>query len=127
MSEGRVWVDPPGGWAYGFPAPLQGDYEKQLREAGYPESDIPLALAHSWYHTEPEQMSSSEIKVKYGIDVGQPGGDHTAYTEFYTDPVTGKIVVHKIETVDSRPDGVQDRMEWMNAFTGTASDGDDGA
>ena len=41
-------VDPPGGWLYGFPAPLQGDYEKQLRDAGYPEKDIPLALEHSW-------------------------------------------------------------------------------
>jgi len=49
-------VDPPGGWAYGFPAPLQGDYEKQLRDAGYPESDIPLALSHSWYHDEPDNL-----------------------------------------------------------------------
>lgn len=43
-----VMIDPPGGWRYGFPAPLQGNYEKQLRDAGYPEKDIPLALEASW-------------------------------------------------------------------------------
>ena len=40
-------VDPPSGWMYGFPAPLEDDYENQLRKAGYPERDIPLALKHS--------------------------------------------------------------------------------
>lgn len=42
-------VDPPAGWAYGFPAPLEEDYEAQLRKAGYPEKEIPLALKHSRY------------------------------------------------------------------------------
>jgi uncharacterized protein Smg (DUF494 family) len=44
-----VLVDPPSGWMYGFPAPLQEDYEQQLKDAGYPEKDIPLALKHSRY------------------------------------------------------------------------------
>jgi len=36
-----VLVDPPSGWMYGFPAPLQEDYEQQLKDAGYPEKNIP--------------------------------------------------------------------------------------
>lgn len=48
-------VDPPAGWRYGFPAPLQEDYEKQLRNAGYPENGIPLALKHSRYWTAEEE------------------------------------------------------------------------
>ncbi len=40
-------VDPPNGWMYGFPAVLQEDYEKQLRDAGYPEKDMELAMRHS--------------------------------------------------------------------------------
>lgn len=54
-----TYVDPPGGWLYGFPAPLQGDYEKQLRKAGYPEADIPLALEHSWYHEKPDAFTGT--------------------------------------------------------------------
>lgn len=42
-------VDPPSGWRYGFPAPLQEDYEQQLRNAGYPEKDIEFALSYSRY------------------------------------------------------------------------------
>jgi uncharacterized protein Smg (DUF494 family) len=42
-------VDPPSGWMYGFPAPLEDDYEQQLKNAGYPEKDIPIALKHSRY------------------------------------------------------------------------------
>lgn len=42
-------VDPPEGWKYGFPAPLEEDYEEQLRKAGYPGEDIELALKHSRY------------------------------------------------------------------------------
>lgn len=49
-------VDPPGGWMYGFPAPLQDDYEQQLRNAGYPEIDIPLALKHSRYLGSQEEI-----------------------------------------------------------------------
>jgi hypothetical protein len=47
-------VDPPGGWKYGFPAPLRANYEKQLRESGYPEKDIPFALENSryWFYEE---------------------------------------------------------------------------
>jgi hypothetical protein len=49
-------VDPPKGWAYGFPAPLEEDYEAQLRKAGYPEKDIPLALKHSRYIGSREEI-----------------------------------------------------------------------
>jgi hypothetical protein len=49
-------VDPPSGWMYGFPAPLQEDYEAQLRKAGYPEKDIPLALKHSRYIGDRDEL-----------------------------------------------------------------------
>lgn len=42
-------VDPPSGWLYGFPAVLQEDYVQQLKDAGYPEKDIDLALRYSRY------------------------------------------------------------------------------
>jgi len=42
-----VFVDPPSGWMYGFPAVLQNDYVQQLKDAGYPEKDITMALQHS--------------------------------------------------------------------------------
>lgn len=54
-------VDPPQGWMYGFPAPLQEDYEAQLRKAGYPERDIPLALKHSRYMGTREEL---EARIK---------------------------------------------------------------
>lgn len=52
-KEKILIVDPPAGWKYGFPAPATDDYEKQLREHGYPEKDIPMALKYSryWEHT----------------------------------------------------------------------------
>lgn len=49
-------VDPPRGWAYGFPAPLEDNYEEQLRKAGYPEKDIPLALKHSRFLGSREEL-----------------------------------------------------------------------
>jgi len=49
-------VDPPRGWAYGFPAPLEDDYEQQLRDAGYPESEIPMAMRHSRYLGTAEEI-----------------------------------------------------------------------
>lgn len=52
-------VDPPSGWMYGFPAPLEDDYVAQLRKAGYPERDIPLALKHSRYLGSKEELESS--------------------------------------------------------------------
>ena len=42
-------VDPPNGWRYNFPAPLQENYEQQLRNANYPEHDIAFALRCSRY------------------------------------------------------------------------------
>lgn len=52
-------VDPPSGWRYGFPAILQEDYVQQLRDAGYPEKDIPLALQHSRYIGDREDLEAS--------------------------------------------------------------------
>ncbi len=43
----NVLVDPPQGWMYGFPAPLKENYEQQLRDANYPEKDIPFAREHT--------------------------------------------------------------------------------
>jgi len=59
-----VLVDPPSGWMYGFPAPLQEDYEQQLKDAGYPEKNIPLALKHSRYiaDTKEELLKLKEKK-----------------------------------------------------------------
>ena len=45
-------VDPPSGWKYGFPAPLEEDYAEQLRKAGYPEEAMPMAMKHSRYWEE---------------------------------------------------------------------------
>lgn len=44
-----VTVDPPEGWRYGFPKelPKGKDYAEFLRESGYPEKDIELALKYS--------------------------------------------------------------------------------
>jgi hypothetical protein len=94
-------VDPPGGWAYGFPAPLQGNYEKQLRDAGYPEADIPLALEHSWYHTQPEDQQPADV-----VCFGFASTDDRRIVE--ANPQLGE--------------------SWIKErFIGTASDGDDGA
>lgn len=57
-------VDPPSGWMYGFPAPLEDDYENQLRKAGYPERDIPLALRHSRYIGEREELLERVKKLE---------------------------------------------------------------
>lgn len=54
-------VDPPRGWAYGFPAELQDDYEQQLRDAGYPEKDIPLALKHSRFLGTREELETRPV------------------------------------------------------------------
>ena len=49
-------VDPPSGWMYGFPAPLEDDYEAQLRKAGYPEKMINFAIQHSRYIGTQEEL-----------------------------------------------------------------------
>lgn len=47
-------VDPPSGWKYGFPAELPEDksYVELLKEKGYPEEDMDLALNYSRYWFE---------------------------------------------------------------------------
>lgn len=44
-------VDPPGGWRYGFPAPLDENitFREQLKKHGYPEKDFELAENYSRY------------------------------------------------------------------------------
>lgn len=51
-----TYVDPPSGWKYGFPKilPEGADYAQLLRDSGYPERDIELALTYSRYWTEGE-------------------------------------------------------------------------
>ena len=46
-------VDPPSGWQYGFPQPLEEDYRAQLERAGYEGEDLEFALRYSRYWTEP--------------------------------------------------------------------------
>lgn len=58
-----VLVDPPAGWAYGFPAVLQDDYVQQLKDAGYPEKDIPMALKHSRFIGETREEIINARKV----------------------------------------------------------------
>lgn len=56
-------VDPPSGWMYGFPKYLEEDYEQQLRDAGYPEKDIPMAMKHSRYLGTKEELIERVKKV----------------------------------------------------------------
>lgn len=51
-----TYVDPPSGWKFGFPKilPEGVDYAQLLRDSGYPERDIELALTYSRYWTEGE-------------------------------------------------------------------------
>ena len=49
MTKRITIVDPPRGWLYDFPAPLEDDYEAQLVRHGYPKEDIPWALKCSRY------------------------------------------------------------------------------
>lgn len=69
-------VDPPSGWMYGFPAPLQEDYEQQLRDAGYPEWDIPLALKHSRYIGLKEDLEASRDARKKLYNQETQGNNH---------------------------------------------------
>ena len=65
-----ITVDPPSGWMYGFPAPLEEDCEQQLRNAGYPEKDIPMALKHSRYLADTrEELIEQVKKVKEQYEV----------------------------------------------------------
>ena len=54
----RLIADPPSGWKYGFPKELPDDmrYEDLLRQQGYPEKMMQLALDHSrfWYEDDDE-------------------------------------------------------------------------
>lgn len=52
MKKTVTIVDPPTGWAYGFPAVLEDDYRAQLIKANYPDREIEIALKYSRYWTE---------------------------------------------------------------------------
>lgn len=69
-------VDPPSGWMYGFPAPLQEDYVQQLRNAGYPERDIPLALKHSRHIGSKEELASSRDARENLYNQEMQGNNH---------------------------------------------------
>ena len=58
-----VLVDPPSGWMYGFPAVLQDDYIQQLKDARYPEKDIPLALNHSRFIGDSKEEIQQAMKL----------------------------------------------------------------
>ena len=51
-------VDPPEGWKYGFPAPLEEDYEQQLKDAGYPDIELAMKWSRYWPHELSETESS---------------------------------------------------------------------
>jgi hypothetical protein len=53
VNELVTIVDPPGGWRFGFPKPLDETipYEEFLLKNGYPKEDIDLALNYSRYWT----------------------------------------------------------------------------
>lgn len=50
MKTKVTYVDPPKGWAYGFPKPLPNpmpeDFRSWLLENGYPESDVDFAMKY---------------------------------------------------------------------------------
>jgi hypothetical protein len=47
-NYGKVWVDPPSGWRYGFPKIWNSLEQPNLRdfliENGYPVNEVPFAL-----------------------------------------------------------------------------------
>lgn len=53
----KIMVDPPSGWKYGFPCELKEGktYVELLKEKGYPEKDIELALKYSKFWIEYEE------------------------------------------------------------------------
>ena len=55
----KTIVDPPSGWKYGFPMELKEgvSYEDLLRENGYPEEMMELAMKWSRFWEEPDEES----------------------------------------------------------------------
>lgn len=53
----KTFCDPPSGHKYGFPCEIKPgqNYEDLLREKGYPEKDMELALKYSRFWTEEEE------------------------------------------------------------------------
>ena len=56
MNKRVMIVDPPSGWRYGFPAPLESDYKAQLLKHKYPAEDIELALKYSRYWESDDEI-----------------------------------------------------------------------
>lgn len=48
MHPKKTYIDPPSGWMYGFPQPLDGvrTVTQILLDAGYPEDQIEFACQH---------------------------------------------------------------------------------
>jgi hypothetical protein len=55
-------VDPPSGWMYGFPRPLDQSvpFRSFLKQHGYPESLMTLAEKYSRYWTEENESSDGK-------------------------------------------------------------------
>jgi hypothetical protein len=58
MSTHKLWIDPPEGWRYGFPAVWDKEeypnIKEFLLEKGYPDKDIDFAMKYirCWEHVE---------------------------------------------------------------------------
>lgn len=66
-------IDPPGGWKYGFPKPIpsqilhhEPSFISWLKEQGYPEKDIPLALKHSRYWERDDVAENDRMERMMG-------------------------------------------------------------
>ena len=64
MQEKRVWVDPPSGWQYGFPAiwdKEEGTLEELLTKHKYPQKDMSFALSYMrmWNVNEDDEQKHS--------------------------------------------------------------------
>lgn len=49
MIKTVLVVDPPEGWKYGFPAPLEECYQTQLKKHSYPKELMDFAITRSRY------------------------------------------------------------------------------
>lgn len=56
MRKQQTMVDPPSGWKYGFPAPLDGTLENTLKKHNYPENLWDIAREYSRYWVEYEKV-----------------------------------------------------------------------
>ena len=75
QSTDLVWVDPPSGWQFGFPAiwdRVQCPYKEFLISKGYPEHMLELAYSYSrfWPVVEPPEEFLEKCLESFGITQG---------------------------------------------------------